>query len=75
MARTVRQIRKKGKRHSMAPSALVVVAEDDARVALTKLTPWLPVWPEAFYAELQRELVSLFGERHVRTGRQPGLVR
>ena len=34
MARTVRQIRKKGKRQPMAPVAVATVAEVDARVAL-----------------------------------------
>jgi transposase-like protein len=73
MARTVRQIRKKGKRQPMAPVAVATVAEVDARVALIQAL--IPVGLEAFHAELQRELVSLVGERYARTGRQPGLVR
>ena len=73
MARTVRQIPKKGKRQPMAPVALATVGEVDARVALIQAL--IPVGLEAFHAELQRELVSLVGERYARTGRQPGLVR
>ena len=73
MARTVRQIRKKGKRQPMAPVALTTVPEVDTRIALIQAL--IPVGLEAFHGELQRELVSLVGERYARTGRQPGLVR
>ena len=73
MARTVRQIRRKGKRQPIAPVALATVPEVDARVALIQAL--IPVGLEAFHVELQRELVSLVGERYARTGRQPGLVR
>lgn len=73
MARTVRQIRKKGKRQPMSPAALAAVAEVDVRVALIQAL--IPVGLEAFHAALQQELVSLVGERYARTGRQPGLVR
>jgi transposase-like protein len=51
---------------------LATVPEVDTRIALIQAL--IPVGPEAFHAELQRELVSLVGE-YVRTGRQPGLVR
>ena len=73
MARTVRQIRRKGKRQPMAPVALTTVPEVDTRIALIQAL--IPVGLEAFRIELQRELVSLVGERYARTGRQPGLVR
>ena len=73
MARTVRQIRRKGKRQPMAPVALTTVPEVDTRIALMQAL--IPVGLAAFHGELQRELVSLVGERYARTGRQPGLVR
>lgn len=73
MTRTVRQIRKKGKRQPLAAVPVATVPEVDARVALIQAL--IPVGLEAFHAELQRELVSLVGERYARTGRQPGLVR
>jgi transposase-like protein len=73
MARTVRQIRKKGKRQPMQAVPVAAVPEVDARVALIQAL--IPVGLEAFHAELQRELVSLVGERYARIGRQPGLVR
>ena len=73
MARTVRQIQKKGKRAPMKPVTLAAVREVDARLALIQAL--IPVGLEAFHAELQRELVGLVGERYVRAGRQPGLVR
>ena len=50
MARTVRQIRKKGKRQPMSPAALAAVAEVDARVALIQAL--IPVGLEAFHAAL-----------------------
>jgi putative transposase len=73
MARTVRQMRRKGKRQPMAPVALATVPEVDSRIALIQAL--IPVGLAAFHGELQRELVSLVGERYARTGRQPGLVR
>lgn len=73
MARTVRQIQRKEKRAPMVPIPLATVPEVDTRVALIQAL--IPVGLEAFHAELQRELVSLVGERYARTGRQPGLVR
>jgi hypothetical protein len=57
----------------MAPVALTTVPEVDTRIALIQAL--IPVGLEAFRIELQRELVSLVGERYARTGRQPGLVR
>ena len=73
MARTVRQIQRKGKRAPRAAVAWATVPEVDTRTALIQAL--IPVGLEAFHAELQRELVSLVGERYVRPGRQPGLVR
>lgn len=73
MARTVRQIQKKGKRAPMTPVALATVPEVDVRVALIQAL--IPVGLAAFHGELERELVSLVGERYARTGRQAGLVR
>lgn len=73
MARTVRQIQRKGKRAPRAAVAWATVPEVDTRIALIQAL--IPVGLEAFHAELQRELVSLVGERYARTGRQPGLVR
>jgi len=73
MARTVRQIHRKEKRQPMAPVAWTTVPEVDTRIALIQAL--IPVGLEAFHGELQRELVSLVGERYARTGRQPGLVR
>jgi putative transposase len=73
MARTVRQIRTKGKRPPMASVPLDTVPNVDARVALIQAL--IPVGLAAFQAELQREFVSLVGERYARAGRQPGLVR
>lgn len=58
---------------TVAPVAVATVAEVDARVALIQTL--IPVGLEAFHAELQRELVSVVGERYARMGRQPGLVR
>jgi len=57
----------------MVPVTLATVPEVDTRVALIQAL--IPVGLAAFHVELQRELVSLVGERYVRTGRRPGLVR
>jgi transposase-like protein len=73
MARTVRQIQRKGKRAPRAAVTSATLPEVDTRIALIQAL--IPVGLEAFYAELQRELVSLVGERYARTGRRPGLVR
>lgn len=73
MARTVRQIRRKGKRAPVAAVAVATVPDVDTRVALIQAL--IPVGLAACQEELQRELVSLVGARYARTGRQPGLVR
>ena len=73
--RTIRRLRRKGKRLALQPVAALPgeVPEVDVRVALIQAL--IPVGLAAVGEELQREVEALTGPRYARTGGQPGLVR
>lgn len=74
MARKVRQICRKGKHVRLQTRrAPAVAAEIESRIALIQAL--IPIGLAAFAEEVERELQSLVGDRYVRQGRQPGLVR
>jgi hypothetical protein len=70
MTRTVRQIRRTGRRQPMAPVAWTTVPEVDTRIALIQAR--IPVGLEAFHAELHCRTRSALSNGHKRRARQEG---
>lgn len=73
MARTVRQIRRKGKNVGIVPVPTTAAPDLDTRVALIQAL--IPVALERVQEELTADVKRLAGERYAREDRLPGHVR